>query len=128
MRIRLIITAYEDPDPFDDTEQDHLIPNSHIDGYSGLEAFVHVLEGATNLFWNKNRLYGDAWRSQGYMGNLARIMSKVSRLKNMLWGDEEMNDAKEPVEDTFYDMINLSVFSLLNRGQGNRWGNDRQSD
>lgn len=93
-----------------------------VPGGSGVEAFVHQLEGALNTFYAKEKMYGGAWRQQGWMGNLARIMSKTARLKNMLWRGEELTDEQETVNDTLQDMINLCVFALLNRGQRNRWG------
>jgi hypothetical protein len=104
---------------------DHGTPYSLglVEGGSGLEAFVFVLEGAVNTYWQKERLYGGAWRKQGWMGNLARIMSKTARLKNMLWRDDALESSDEPIQDTVQDLINLCVFTLLNRGQQNKWGN-----
>jgi hypothetical protein len=64
------------------------------------------------------------------MGNLARIMSKVARLRTMLWCDPDGDGPPvaaealdvEAVRDTLLDLINLSGFMLLNWEGGNRWG------
>lgn len=82
-----------------------------------------VLDDCLELVVVKNSAYGDAWKDQGYMGNLARIMSKHSRLRNMVWGDTlEDLDTEETVEDTLLDMINLCAFMILNWQEDNRWG------
>lgn len=73
----------------------------------------------------KDKAYGEAWRRQGYMGNLARVMSKSERLRNMLWCDvmDRPEAAYESTEDTLLDLINLAGFMLVNLKEGNRWGN-----
>jgi hypothetical protein len=90
----------------------------------------NVMGDAMRLAEVKSESYGDAWKAQGYMGNLARIMSKNARLRNLLWCDadgdgppipEHELDA-EAVRDTLLDLINLSGFMLLNWEAGNRWG------
>lgn len=78
----------------------------------------------------KKQAYGDAWKEQGYMGNLARVLSKVSRLKNMLWreqpwlgtGGEESEVEKESALDTLYDLSALCALAIANIEEGNRWG------
>lgn len=88
-----------------------------------LEAVAHEYIKAFNLVQAKTAGYGAAWREQGYMGNLARILSKGSRLKSLLWQDFQYDGtADESVEDTALDLMNLCVFFLLNRGQMNKWG------
>lgn len=93
-----------------------------VEGASQLEAMAHQMEKALQLAEAKSAGYGDAWRQQGWMGNLARIFSKTSRLKNLLWQTSAKEVHDEAVEDTALDMINLCVFFLLNRGADNRWG------
>lgn len=79
--------------------------------------------------------YGNAWQEQGYMGNLARILSKASRLKNMLWRDQEDGPDTpttgdqwsadvdgETVLDTLYDLSALCALAIANIEEGNRWG------
>lgn len=82
---------------------------------------LEVVNAALQTMSAKNRLYAGAWREQGWMGNLARIQSKVGRLRNMLWRDYPMSD-KETPDDSLIDLINLAIFAILNRQGGNRWG------
>lgn len=95
------------------------------EGSIGYETFIEtaeVFEECLRLVARKSQDYGSAWREQGWMGNVARIMSKSSRLKNMLWRDMPMDNAKESVEDTMLDLVNLTAFALINKRHGNRWG------
>lgn len=79
----------------------------------------------------RKQAYGDAWREQGYMGNTARILSKASRLRNMMWrdggefhdGDSAGEDgSNESVLDTLLDLSALCAFAIANIEDGNRWG------
>jgi hypothetical protein len=84
---------------------------------------ANEMAGALGTLWAKEGLYGGAWRQQGWMGQLARIMSKTARLRAMLWADQDREDAQEPVRDTVQDLINLCALFLINRQERNRWGN-----
>ncbi len=83
----------------------------------------------------KDRAYGGAWRDQGWMGNLARVMSKHSRLRNLLWCDQENEPAflgaeyvahaellNETVHDTIVDLAALAAFLHANLSSDNKWG------
>ena len=83
-----------------------------------------IFENAILLQRRKASTYGDAFRSQGYMGNVARVLSKAARLKNMMWRDFGIDDAEESVDDTVVDLINLCCFFLINRTDRNKWGKD----
>lgn len=83
-----------------------------------LEVFAQCI----TLQRRKGLTYGDAFRSQGYMGNVARVLSKVARLKNMVWRDWPIEDDEETVKDTALDLINLTAFFVLNRANRNKWG------
>lgn len=102
----------------------------------GLATFF---DEALRLAIDKNDHYGDAWRAQGWMGNLARVQSKVARLKNMLWRDELVGEQpetmaaqfaedhaadmfEETVRDTLLDLANLCGMMAANMGEGNKWG------
>lgn len=93
--------------------------------YDTVRSVADMFEAALNLVAQKSVGYGDAWAEQGWMGNLARIMSKTSRLKNLLWQDMEFADSTESVDDTLLDLINLGAFMRMNRLSHNRWGNHR---
>lgn len=83
-----------------------------------------------DIIVRKSEGYGDAWQAQGYMGNLARVMSKEARLRNMLWGDNtdgdysegEVHPEYESVMDTLVDLGALAAFMVSNLEEGNRWG------
>jgi hypothetical protein len=84
---------------------------------------AEVFLEAIDLVTMKDAHYGGAWRTQGYMGNVARVLSKVSRLKTMMWCDEDPDEAlEEPIMDTLVDLINLAAFTVVNLREGNRWG------
>lgn len=93
--------------------------------YETLRSVADVFEKCLYLIEEKSAGYGDAWVQQGWMGNLARIMSKTSRLKNMLWRDMGIESTSEPITDTLLDLVNLSAFMIINRSFGNRWGDRR---
>lgn len=85
---------------------------------------VRVFEQVMFIAHRKDQAYGAAWIRQGWMGNLARMMSKTARLKNMLWRSMPFESETEPVHETAYDLIALSTFFILNRDTKNQWGND----
>lgn len=142
----LTISAEENFDDFvtnaavklEDTPAEHvtrfndILPGVYLElhsppGYEGeqgsqtIARALEVLNCALQTMSAKDRLYAGAWREQGWMGNLARIQSKVGRLRNMLWQEYPIND-KESADDSLLDLINLAVFAILNRQGGNRWG------
>lgn len=98
-----------------------------------LQDVRNVVGDALRLLEHKNASYRDAWRKQGYMGNLGRLQSKAERLKNLLWRDADGNgyplppdrigaEQAETVVDTLLDMVNLSAFMVVNWTAENRWG------
>lgn len=92
------------------------------EGYTTQQELLSVFEEALKLAMTKNENYRDAWRKQGWMGNLARIMSKTERLRAMCWKANLSMTQFGPLQDTALDMINLSAFFLINRVGDNRWG------
>lgn len=94
-------------------------------GFESVLRVAEVMEQCLNLVAAKSQGYGDAWRSQGWMGNVARVQSKTARLTNMLWRDMPIEDGDETVEETLKDLMNLTAFTILNRRVGNRWGRGR---
>lgn len=70
----------------------------------------------------KNEVYQDAWRRQGWRGNLARILSKSDRLRAMLWRSERLDGNGEPAEETAKDLMTLACFFLINFKKENEWG------
>lgn len=103
---------------------DELMPES---GSEAAIAFVAHSEATLSLVRAKDAAYGGAWSKQGYMGNLARIMSKTARLESMLWKDDPSNGigvsvGDESVLDTLHDLMALAAFMASNFEEGNRWG------
>lgn len=84
---------------------------------------VEIFERCLNMVQEKDKGYGGAWKDQGWQGNVARILSKASRIRSMVWRDEPVEGTEESVTDTLYDMINLCGFALENFARSNRWGN-----
>lgn len=94
-----------------------------------LQSLRNVVGDALRLAHHKERAYRGAWRRQGYMGNLGRILSKAARLEEMAWKDQdyveemaEVVDNDETIRDTLLDLINLAGFMAVNYTEGNRWG------
>lgn len=96
-----------------------------------LQELRNVVGDALRILERKNEQYGEAWRHQGYMGNLARIQSKCSRLREMLWKDPDGNGYPLPanytrddeaIVDTLLDLINLAAMMAVNWEENNRWG------
>lgn len=87
---------------------------------------TRVLDEAMRLMSEKNASYNDAWREQGWRGCLARIMSKTTRLRNMLWRSHTslLNGDKEHPRETALDMINHLVFFILNLDDDREWGTE----
>lgn len=96
------------------------------ENYETQQRLVKLFEKALQLQQEKALTYGDAYRSQGYMGNVARVLSKVARVRNMLWRDSFIatvhTSVHESVEDSLLDLINLAGFTLINLNDGNKWG------
>lgn len=94
-------------------------------------------DAALRLAVAKDQTYRRAWVEQGYMGNVGRILSKASRLRALVWRDEDQmaeggsaeggspEEHEESLRDTLLDMANLCAFAAHNMAQGNRWGGDR---
>jgi hypothetical protein len=102
---------------------------------STLQGAIMFYDQCVDLMSKKNLAYGDAWRDQGYMGNIARVLSKVSRLRNLMWRSyPDMNQVLDPenssqedtdaetVRDTLLDLANLCYFAARNLEEGNQWG------
>jgi hypothetical protein len=96
---------------------------THLEeGYKTQQDLLAIMERLLNLQERKAQNYGEAWRSQGYTGNVARVLSKVGRLKNMLWRDNPIEDAAETVVDTLEDLCLIAMFAIINYKEKNRWG------
>lgn len=97
-------------------------PNESQEGYGTIVKMVGVFEKCLNLQIRKGFTYGDTWRSQGYMGNVGRVLGKASRLRQMVWGDFQIESSDETRMDTLGDMINIAAFAIINMNDDNKWG------
>lgn len=79
-------------------------------------------ENVRELVRGKEKTYQGAWRGQGYMGNLGRILSKSERLRAMQWGDVQLESSDESVLDNVQDLAALCAFFEYNYRVGNKWG------
>lgn len=88
-----------------------------------------VFDEAIRIASQKNQDYADAWREQGWRGNLARILSKSARLKNMLWRRDSsfLNGGQETVRETALDQINTLAFFIINLDDGREWGHENEA-
>jgi len=101
-------------------------PVHATDTIPAVQAWDAFTAQVRDLIIKKSAGYGDAWQQQGYMGNLARILSKAARLENMLWRDYTLETAQidggEAAMDTLQDLGALCAFMIANLDEGNRWG------
>lgn len=91
-----------------------------------VDAFTAHADATLRLVREKDKAYGGAWQQQGYMGNLARIMSKTARLQSMMWRDDpdryHLDEMGESITDTLHDLMALAAFMATNIEEENRWG------
>jgi hypothetical protein len=87
-----------------------------------------VFDEAVSLFEAKNADYGDAWRHQGWRGNLGRIFEKTERLRTLLWrGDvHQLVTLDEDARQTAVDMLNTLAFFIINWDDRREWGHEDQ--
>jgi hypothetical protein len=81
---------------------------------------------ALALFDRKNADYGDAWRSNGWRGNLSRIFEKSQRVRNLLWRSDSRTPAvgDEQAIETLIDMLNTTAFAIINLRDNVEWGHE----
>lgn len=125
----IVIRLYTevDQDPWDDGESPALPDSKDLKPYhpgTTLAALQQVFEECLNLAHAKDTAYQGAWKAQGYMGQTARVLSKVARLRALLWHSDDGAPPmpEETVADTLLDLVNIAAFTLTNLRDGNRWG------
>lgn len=88
---------------------------------------VHkIFSDALVTLEQKNHDYGDAWRKQGWRGNLSRIFEKDQRLRTLLWRSDPRTPlvGDESAVDTLRDMLNTICFAIINLTDGVEWGGE----
>jgi len=85
-----------------------------------------VYANAIQVFDKKNDDYGDAWRRNGWRGNLSRIFEKNERVRNLLWRTDPRTPAvgNETTVETLRDMLNTIAFAIINLEEEVEYGNE----
>lgn len=85
-----------------------------------------VFAEAIQLFDRKNEDYGDAWRQNGWRGNLSRIFEKSARVRNLLWRSDPRTPAvgDEAAIETLRDMLNTIAFAIINLREEVEYGHE----
>lgn len=85
-----------------------------------------VMAEALEIFDQKNQDYGDAWRKNGWRGNLPRIFEKADRVKELLWRADPRTPAvnDESAVNTLLDMVNSLAFTIINLREEVEYGNE----
>lgn len=86
-----------------------------------------VYAKAIRVFDNKNTDYGDAWRRNGWRGNLSRVFEKADRVRNLVWRADPRVPAvgDEAAVETLRDMLNTIAFAIINLEEEVEWGGER---
>lgn len=90
------------------------------------ERMARVFDEAMRLASDKNRTYKDAWKEHGWRGSLGKVLTKATRLRNMLWQANAglFNGEKEHPREIAIDMINHLAFFVANLEDGREWGHE----
>lgn len=120
-----------------ETREGEAVPPIATPDSDAVQAWDEMSAMVRRLLAAKDANYGGAWRRQGYMGNLARVLSKAARLENMMWRDREEPPTvhgseyvaqaeldNEAIADTIIDLAALVAFLHANLASENRWGRD----
>ncbi len=91
------------------------------------EAVYEIFLRAFRIYLDKKRLYGSAWKELGALGNFVRIHSKVTRIKNIAWGngrttvfpENDHPEREETVQDNLLDLMVLCAFMVRNIAEDN---------
>ena len=86
-----------------------------LDANKALELYDHYMKITTELMYNKNSDYVEAWRYMRVNSYTDIILTKLERIKQI-----EDNDGKtivsEGVDANYMDIVNYSLFGLIKLG------------
>jgi hypothetical protein len=86
-----------------------------LDANKALELYDHYMKITTELMYNKNSDYDEAWRYMRVNSYTDIILTKLERIKQI-----EDNDGKtivsEGVDANYMDIVNYSLFGLIKLG------------
>lgn len=85
-----------------------------------------IFSEALDLFSRKNADYGDAWRRNGWRGNLSRIFEKADRVRHLVWRADPRVPAvgDEAAVETLLDMLNTITFAIINLREEVEYGHE----
>ena len=89
-----------------------------IDENRALELYDHYMKITTELMYNKNSDYDEAWRYMRVNSYTDIILTKLERIKQIEDNNGE-TIVSEGVDANFMDIVNYSLFGLI------QLGNDR---
>jgi hypothetical protein len=75
-------------------------------------AAISYFAEARNLRLRKQNDYGATWQVLGLRGIFVHLLTKVQRLKQLVWHQTKQQVADESVRDTLIDLLNYSLISL----------------
>ena len=81
-----------------------------------IRKFIYILFQCLSIFLVKNMVYKDSYKKHGILGMIIRMSDKIDRVYNIEMTDMSKgfifkND--ESKQDTFIDIANYSILSLL---------------
>jgi hypothetical protein len=77
-----------------------------------LNDMIGIIQKITNLVYDKNQDYGDAWQRYGIFTPLIRINDKILRIETLSDGRHALID-DEGIEDTLKDIVGYAVLALM---------------
>ena len=83
-----------------------------LDANKALELYDHYMKITTELMYNKNSDYDEAWRSMRVNSYTDLILMKILRTKQIEDNDGETL-VSEGIDANYKDMINYSVFAII---------------
>lgn len=88
-----------------------------IDPIQVATLYEKKIEVARNTMFDKNHDYGEAWRDMSQESFVDLIITKLSRIKQILANDGK-TIISEGIDANFIDIINYAVFGLILIGEG----------
>jgi len=88
-----------------------------------IKKFMEIQMNCLKIFLLKNMKYKDSYKKHGIFGMIIRISDKIDRLFNMEMEGMKQNFIildDESKEDTFYDIANYSILSLMELKERNK--------
>ncbi|MDE7381418.1 MAG: DUF1599 domain-containing protein [Muribaculaceae bacterium] len=89
-----------------------LTPGESLKPETALELYDEAIENSTNLMFNKNHDYDEAWRVMRISSLTDIILQKLLRTKE-IEDHKGHTEVSEGVDANYMDMINYALFALI---------------